>query len=375
MPWLRALWPAPVRVDAGERLRAVLGAAIGILITGLVCHFVGGEAARAWPWLVAPMGASAVLVFAVPASPMAQPWAVIVGNTLSALVGIACVNVLGHSEAAAALAVGGAIGVMFITRSLHPPGGASALLMVLTSMSDPRFALVPMLLNSVLLVSAGIVFNNASGRRYPHAQLATVKSEPGAKQGATEADLDAVLARYNQVLDISRDDLEALIQQTLAMGVQRKLAEVRCSDIMSREVVTVEFGTSLEDAWALLRERKIKALPVVDRVYRIVGILTMADFMRAAELDLHEGFDVKLRDLIRRSGKTHSDKPEVVGQIMTRRVRVASEHRSLMEMVPLFGSTGHHHIPIIGEGERLVGILTQSDVVAALSAGEGRSAA
>ncbi|MEY4563643.1 MAG: hypothetical protein RLZZ618_2920 [Pseudomonadota bacterium] len=375
MPWLRALWPAPVRVDAGERLRAVLGAAIGILITGLVCHFVGGEAARAWPWLVAPMGASAVLVFAVPASPMAQPWALIVGNTLSALVGIACVNVLGHSEAAAALAVGGAIGVMFITRSLHPPGGASALLMVLTSMSDPRFALVPMLLNSVLLVSAGIVFNNASGRRYPHAQLATVKSEPGAKQGATEADLDAVLARYNQVLDISRDDLEALIQQTLAMGVQRKLAEVRCSDIMSREVVTVEFGTSLEDAWALLRERKIKALPVVDRVYRIVGILTMADFMRAAELDLHEGFDVKLRDLIRRSGKTHSDKPEVVGQIMTRRVRVASEHRSLMEMVPLFGSTGHHHIPIIGEGERLVGILTQSDVVAALSAGEGRSAA
>jgi len=375
MPWLRAFWPAPVRVDAGERLRAVLGAAIGILITGLVCHFVGGDAARAWPWLVAPMGASAVLVFAVPASPMAQPWAVIVGNTLSALVGIACVNALGHTEAAAALAVGGAIGVMFITRSLHPPGGASALLMVLTSVSDPRFALVPVLLNSVLLVSAGIVFNNASGRRYPHAQLATAKAEPGAKQGATEADLDAVLARYNQVLDISRDDLEALIQQTQAMGVQRKLAEVRCRDIMSREVVTVEFGTSLEDAWALLRERKIKALPVVDRVYRIVGILTLADFMRAAELDLHEGFDVKLRELIRRTGKTHSDKPEVVGQIMTRRVRVASEHRSLMELVPLFGSTGHHHIPIIGEGERLVGILTQSDVVAALSAGEGRSAA
>jgi len=47
---------------------------------------------------------------------------------------------------------------------------------------------------------------------------------------------------------------------------------------------------------------------------------------------------------------------------------VTSQHRHLADLVPLFGSTGHHHIPVIGEGERLVGIITQSDVVAALSA-------
>lgn len=366
LAWLRAFWPGPVRVDARERLRVVLGAAVGILLTGVLCHLAGASFLGTLPWLVAPMGASAVLVFAVPASPMAQPWAVVGGNFLSCLVGIACVRWLGVSELSAALAVSAAIGLMFSLRCLHPPGGASALLMVLGGVADPGFAFYPVLCNSVLLTLAGIAYNNATRRRYPHAQVSPPRGDQIPGTGATEADLDAVLARYNQVLDISRDDLEALIQQTQAMGYQRKLAEVRCRDIMSRDLVTVEFGTPLQEAWALLRERKIKALPVVDRVFRVVGIITLADFMRAAELDLHHGFEAKLRHLIRPSGKTHSDKPEVVGQIMTRRVRVASEHRSLMDLVPLFGSTGHHHIPIIGERERLVGMVTQSDVVAAL---------
>ncbi|MDB5868336.1 MAG: domain containing rane protein [Polaromonas sp.] len=135
---------------------------------------------------------------------------------------------------------------------------------------------------------------------------------------------------------------------------------------MSRELVTVEFGTPLQEAWALLRERRIKALPVVDRTFRIAGIITLADFMRAAELDVYEGFDEKLRKLVRSTRATHSSKPEVVGQIMTRNVRVAGMQRHLVDLLPLFGSTGHHHIPIIGEGQRLVGMITQSDLVAAL---------
>jgi len=168
------------------------------------------------------------------------------------------------------------------------------------------------------------------------------------------------------VLDVSRDDLKSLLAQTQLRAYDRKLAEVRCADIMSRDLVTVQFGTPLQEAWALLRERRIKALPVVDRTFRIAGIVTLADFMRAANLDVYEGFDGKLRQFIRATGSVYSDKPEVVGQIMTRNVRVAGVQRHLVELLPLFGSTGHHHIPIIGEGERLVGMITQSDLVAAL---------
>jgi CBS domain-containing membrane protein len=54
-----------------------------------------------------------------------------------------------------------------------------------------------------------------------------------------------VLARYNQVLDVSRDDLKALLAETRLRAYDRKLAEVRCEDVMSRDLVTVEFGTPL----------------------------------------------------------------------------------------------------------------------------------
>ena len=300
---------------------------------------------------------------------MAQPWAVVAGNTLSALVGTAFAHGMGFPvlpELAAGLAVATAIVVMLALRCLHPPGGAMALMMVLGGIRDPGFALYPVMLNSVLLVLTGIAYNNATRRSYPHMQLAAGDHALPGHEGQLDADLDAVLARYNQVLDISRDDLKALLSETQLRAYDRKLADVRCADIMSRQLVTVEFGTPLQEAWALLRERRIKALPVVDKAFRIAGIITVADFMRAAELDVYEGFDEKLRKLIRTTRGSYSDKPEVVGQIMTRNVRVAGEQRRLVELVPLFGSTGHHHIPIIGDGGKLTGMITQSDLVAAL---------
>jgi CBS domain-containing membrane protein len=169
------------------------------------------------------------------------------------------------------------------------------------------------------------------------------------------------------VLDLPRDDLRALLSAAELQAYQRRLGSLRCGDIMSRELVTVEFGTPLDEAWALLRRHRIKALPVVDRWRHVSGIVTLADFMRAAEIDRHEGFADKLRGLIRRTPGTDSDKPEVVGQIMSRHVRVASEHRPLAELVPIFASTGHHHIPILGAEGKLAGIVTQSDLVAALT--------
>jgi len=355
--WLQDFLPARITVDARERWRVAAGAAIGILLTALLSPPLS-HGATGLPWLVAPIGASAVLVFGLPASPLAQPWAVVGGNTVSALIGIGCVLALGTAPWAAALAVGLAIAAMFALRCLHPPGGASALLVVLVGVHDPLFALAPVLTNSLLLVAAGMAYNKATRRRYPPGAVAA--------PAFAEADLDAVLTRYNQVLDVSRDDLQSLLAQTEVEAYQRRLGEVRCADIMSRDLATVEYGTSLQDAWGLLRERRIKALPVIDKVRRVVGIVTLADFMRHADLDLHHGWADKLRALIRPSGTTHSDKPEAVGQIMVRQVRVASADRPLSELVPLFADTGHHHIPIIDADKRLVGIITQSDLVAAL---------
>ena len=135
---------------------------------------------------------------------------------------------------------------------------------------------------------------------------------------------------------------------------------------MSTDLVTVEFGDTLQNAWAMLRERRIKALPVIDKARRVVGIVTLADFMRHADLDFHHGWVDRLRSFLKPSPTPYSTKPETVGQIMVRQVRVASADRPLSELVPLFADTGHHHIPIIDADKRLVGIITQSDLVAAL---------
>ncbi|NCT85532.1 MAG: HPP family protein [Comamonadaceae bacterium] len=365
---LHALRPAPQAVNTRERLRVLLGAGLGLLLAGALSQ---AAMVPGLPWLVAPLGASAVLVFGLPASPLAQPWAVLGGNTVSALVGIACLHWLPLPPMTlAAVAVALAIGLMFLLRCLHPPGGAAALLMVLTATRDWHFALEPVALNSLLLVLAGMLYNGLTGRRYPHAQ------QPPAALGAQlapprfgDAELEAVLARYNQVLDVPRDDLADLLHEAELLSYRNRLGGLRCADIMSRPVITVEFGTPLAQAWALLRQHNIKALPVVDRVQRIVGIVTRADFMRAAQGQRREGLGERLQALLRPSPSTHSTQPEVVGQIMSRQVRVAGAERSIAELVPLFSDTGHHHIPIVGEQARLVGIVTQSDLVKALSHG------
>jgi CBS domain-containing membrane protein len=365
--FFRALWPAPVHVDGRQRLRAAIGALVGIAVSGLLTRWLAGSGSFS-AWLVAPIGASAVLVFAVPASPLAQPWAVLGGNTVSALVGIACVLVIPDPAIAGSVAVGLAIAVMFQLRCLHPPGGAAALLVVLTHTDHFQFAAFPVLLNSVLLVLAGMVYNSLTGRPYPHPQNVPAAGPVSAQAASrfSTTDLDTALAHYNQVLDISRDDLESLLHGAESAAYSRSLGQLRCSDVMSHEPVSVQFGTPLAEAWELMRVKGIKALPVTDRARRMAGIITVADFMTAVGLEQHQGIGDRLRALLRVSGTTHGDRPEVVGQIMTRKVQVASADRYLIELAPLFSEKGHHHIPIIDGEQRLVGIITQSDLVRAL---------
>ena len=115
----------PVRY--GDVWRAGLGGLFGIAVTGVLARmFMGGEA-LAEPLLVAPLGASAVLLFAVPASPLTQPRAVIGGSILSALVGVTCAMFVPNALLAASLAVAASIALMSLLGCLHPPGGAVAL--------------------------------------------------------------------------------------------------------------------------------------------------------------------------------------------------------------------------------------------------------
>ena len=371
--------PGPSNVSRPEQLRAAAGALCGLLITALFAHYLLARTGTSI-FMIAPMGASAVLLFAVPASPLAQPWSVFGGNVISGLVGVACVRWLGDSlplPLLGGLAAGLAIAAMFVMRCLHPPGGAVALTTVLggpaVHAAGFEFVLLTVAIDTALLVAMAMVYNNLTGRRYPHVQQSapvnvhgTTDDAPTVRLGFKTEDLDAVLKQYNQVLDISRDDLASLFMQTEQRAYQRRFGIITCADIMSRDIVSAEFGTGLEPAWQLMRNHRVVALPVLNRARRVIGIVTQTDFLEHGGLDSYAGMRRQLQRFLRKSGVTHTEKAEVVGQIMSGHPTTARTDTPIVDLVPLMANSGFHHIPIVDAEDRFVGIITQSDLVAAL---------
>jgi CBS domain-containing membrane protein len=371
--WLRRFVPAPVAIGWRERLRACCGAMLGVFVAGWLLHWGwpdGGP--RHMALLIAPLGASAILLFALPASPLAQPWPLLGGNVVAALIGVACAHAFADPLVAATMALGCSIVAMFALRCVHPPAGAVALGAVLggadVHAAGYGYALLPVGINSLLLLVAALLYHAATRHSYPHAAPKPARAEqsPSPRPGFAPEDLDAALKARDELLDIDRDDLAALLHDAEMHAYRRRFGATTCADIMSRDPVAVEFGSTLEEAWSLLRAHRIKALPVIDRSRRVIGIVTLADFMRHAQLDVHDGFAQKLRNFVARVTTDHADKPDAVGQIMATNVDTMSQHEPIVDLVPVFADAGHHHIPIVDDERRLVGIVTQSDLVVAL---------
>lgn len=150
-----------------ERLRSVFGALIGLMLVLTAAKSLG-ELGGLDEWLMASLGASALLVFALPQSPMAQPWAVIAGNGLSALVGISVIHVVSEPLVAMPLAASLSILGMFVLRCLHPPAAAVAMIVILGHVMNYRYVLFPVMVDSILLVLAGAVYSNFTGKPYPN---------------------------------------------------------------------------------------------------------------------------------------------------------------------------------------------------------------
>jgi CBS domain-containing membrane protein len=374
--WFEKLLPKPNTASGREQVRAGIGAVVGLMLTGFLSYFVFGDKSG-MAFLVAPMGASSVLLFGVPASPLAQPWSVLVGNLVSGVVGVTCAQAIDNPMLAAPVAGGLAILCMFLLRCLHPPGGAVALTAVLAGpavhAAGYEFAFVQVGLNTALMVLAALAYNNLTGRRYPHTQQSSMQPihdtrdpVPLERIGFTRDDLDAVLKSYGQVLDVSRDDLEEIIMATEMKAYERRFGTITCGDIMSTDAVTLEFSSALREAWRLLRHHKLHALPVLNKAGRVIGIVAQNDFLRGAGLGEFASFAQRLRRFLAPSSGSNWDKPEMVGQIMTPDVITAKASTPIVELVPLMANAGMHHIPIIDDEGRFVGMVSQSDLLASL---------
>jgi len=211
-------------------LRGAVGAGLGIALAGGVGLLTADASDGLFPALVAPLGASAVLAFVIPASPLAQPWAIIGGDLLSAMIGLAAGQLIGEPVLGAAVGVALAIAVMAMARCLHPPGGACALLCAVgaSGPGDWGFAyMLPIAANVLTLTMVAWIYNNLTGHRWPHIQYPVPRqTTPIAHPGHyRRADLEAVLRDWDDILDVDIDELDAVFRAVERKAAKRQLEE------------------------------------------------------------------------------------------------------------------------------------------------------
>lgn len=351
--WLNFLKPNYKVLPVKERILSGVGALCGLAISSLISWYVlGGINA----WYIAPMGASSVLLFAVPNSPLAQPWNVIIGNILAGVIGVTCTQLLSDSTTAFSLAVGFAIFMMMTTDSLHPPSGAVAITAVLGGDAVHRlgfhFILYPVLLNSILLLLFAVFFNRLIGRHYPltaHLNERSKDPTPTQKVSIQPKDIEYALDHHTELLDISQYDLEKIILQAQVHANERSMSTFVCQDIMSRDVIRLHEEDDIYQALDKFKSVNLMSLPVVNAQEKLVGTLALYEVV----------------EWFKGATDPRNSWQHYVKQIMSRRVVTVEPSQPIQDLVPYFVEKSFNYIPVV-EQERLIGIVSRADMIAAL---------
>ncbi|WP_424990765.1 HPP family protein [Fluviibacterium sp. S390] len=380
MQILKSLGPAVARVSAFEAMRAGLGALIGLGLTGLflLSPQIDTELGL---YLVAPFGASSVLLFAVPNSPLAQPWSAIVGNTVAAIVGVAVCLSVPDPALRIALAVGLAITATILCRAVHPPAGAVAMTAAMSPEAIAQqgfwFALVPIAVGTIALVVMAAIYARLTGRRYPFRQFddqskfGTDDRNPTERLGLSEEELTAILERYSQSFNLGVEDLARLIGAAELQAATHSSGRLTAQDIMSRNLVTVGPDTALGEIADLFRQHRFTSIPVVENNQTFLGVIFQMHLITQARTDalrLHRGYGAALRRLLDRD----RDKPVLAGDIMSVAGPRASTNTPIGALLPMMADGDTDAVPVIEDGN-IVGIVTRTDLVAALARRAARS--
>lgn len=362
--WCRSLVPAPLPASPLEWLRAACGVALVLLLT---------LGAGAWLFdaqltlrLAGPAAASAVLLFAAPSSPFAQPWPILGGNLVAALVTVALGLGGLHGLPVALLAVCLVFAVLLLLRCPHPP--ACALAVVIAGggpeITGPGLGLLyPVLFNVLLLLLVAVLYSQLTGHTYPKARQPpenrhhTRDPLPGERMSFTREDVDRALREFGEYVDITRDDLQRLIKQTEKHALRRSMGEIRASDIMSRDLYWSTPDAFIEQALETLQAHRLRSLPVVDGGSgTLLGIVTLVDLLRHFRPSPAGARDSRLRYL--RGTKLRA--------IMSAPVQAVQQDAHMVDLVFLLSDRGLHCLPVVDREQRLVGMITQTDLIAAL---------
>ena len=357
-----------------EAVRAGFGALVGLAVLGV---FVLGPSVdrQLGLYLIAPFGATAVLLFAVPNSPLAQPWSAIVGNTVAASVGVAVCLAVPDPVLRVALAVGLAISAMGMARAMHPPGGAIAMTAALSPVEIRDlgfgFVLAPVAVGTAALVLVAFVYARATGRHYPLRQFeesnpaGTAEAAPSERLGLSEEELTDILQRYKQSLNLGVEDLSRLIGAAEMQAASHRTGPLTAGDIMSRDLVTVGPDTPLTVVAELFRHHGFTSLPVVEGGDKYLGVIFQIHLIRRGRDDavrLDRGFGAAMTRLL----DPRRAVPVRAAEIMSGTTARAMQATPVGALLPMLSDGDCDAVPILTKG-RIVGIVTRTDMIAALA--------
>ena len=352
--WLNTLKPNFKILSLKDRLICAVGALLGLGLSSLI-SWIALNGFNAW--YIAPMGASAVLLFAVAASPLAQPWNVVVGNTIAGVIGVSCALWIPNLTIAFSVAVALSIFLMMTTDSLHPPSGAVAITAVLGGGEVHNlgyaFVLYPVLLNSILLLIIAVIFNRFMGKQYPQkAQINTRSADPTALQKVSvqPKDIQQVLAKQTELIDISEYDLQHIILEAQYLADARKPETYTCGDIMTKDVICLYENDEVKDVLAKFKQINLMSLPVVNTQNILIGTLALYDVMECfnREPDMKFAWGNQVQD------------------IMSKKVITVKPDQSIQTLIPYFVEHSFNYIPVV-ENKKLIGIISRADMIAVLN--------
>lgn len=371
---LRSLGPPIGLVSPREALRAGFGALIGLGVAGLFVSLLSVDL-QLRLYLIAPFGASAVLLFAVPNSPLAQPWSAIMGNTIAALIGVAVCLTIPDPILRVALAVGLAIVATSLCRAVHPPAGAVAMTAALNPDAVAnlgfQFALAPVAAGTIFLVIIATIYAKITGRRYPFRHFeepnsyGTQDPAPMERIGLSEDELTEILERYRQSFNLGVEDLARLVGAAEMQAATHRTGPLNANDIMSRNLVTVSPDTELAEIAELFRQHKFTALPVVDDTNRYLGVIFQIHLIARGRQDADQARLKFSAAMARLMAKT-PDRPVYAHEVMDANGPRATPKTAIASLLPLMAQGEVDAIPVL-EDSTILGIVTQTDLIAALA--------
>lgn len=374
IPILRSFGPVVARAPLREAALAGLGALFGLGVVGMfllspVIDTVTGL------YLVAPFGATAVLLFAVPSSPLAQPWSAVVGNTVAALVAVAVCLCVADPVLRIALAVGLAIIATMLCRAVHPPAGAVAMTAAMSPDAIGHlgfwFALTPIACGTIALVALAALYARLTGRRYPMRQM-PVQAPSGQvppsavrQLNLNEADLTAILEKYRQSFNIGVEDLARLIGAAERQAAGRQTGQLTAAGIMSRDLITVGPEAGMPEIADLFRQHRFTSLPVVGPGQRFYGVIFQMHLIERAREDALR-LDRTLSAAFRRLLAPSAPKTATAADLMTVAGPRAVADTPVAVLLGLMTDQDVDAVPVLERG-RIIGIVTRTDMMAALT--------